>query len=39
MNPEDIQGIKIREGETEWIKMKVASPTIDLGDIGAVGRK
>jgi len=38
MNPEDIQGIKI-EDETEWIKMKVGSPTIDLGDIGAVGTK
>ncbi|MCK4418608.1 hypothetical protein KAV79_02270 [Candidatus Aerophobetes bacterium] len=38
VNPEDIQGIKVGE-ETEWIKMKVTSPTIDLGDIGAVGKK
>lgn len=38
VNPEDIQGIEIGE-ETEWIKMKVTSPTIDLGDIGAVGKK
>ncbi len=38
VSPEDIQGIEIGE-ETEWIKMKVTSPTIDLGDIGAVGKK
>lgn len=38
VNPEDIQGIEIGE-ETEWIKMKVTSPTIGLGDIGAVGKK
>ena len=38
VSPEDIQGIEIEE-ETEWIKMKVTSPTIGLGDIGAVGKK
>ena len=39
ISPEEVQGIKIGEGETEWIKMKVTSPTIDLGNIGAVGKK
>ncbi|GAI76518.1 unnamed protein product, partial [marine sediment metagenome] len=38
VSPEDIQGIEIGE-ETEWLKMKVTSPTIGLGDIGAVGKK
>jgi hypothetical protein len=32
-----IEGLELPQGG--WMQMKVASPTIDLGNIGAIGRK
>lgn len=39
VKPEEIQGLKVREGEIKWMEMNVATPAIELGNIGAVGKR
>ncbi len=35
--PEKIEGLKLKKGA--WIQMQLTSPTIDLGNIGAIGKR
>jgi hypothetical protein len=35
--PEKIEGIQLRK--ISWMEMQLTSPSIDLGNIGAVGKK
>jgi len=39
VKPEEIQGLKVGKEEVKWMKMEVGTPSIDLGNIGAVGKK
>jgi len=34
---EEVEGLQLKEGG--WMQMRIASPTIDLGNIGAIGKK
>jgi len=35
--PDNIEGLQLKKGG--WIEMKLSSPSIDLGNIGAIGKK
>ena len=37
VSPDKIKGLKLKKGS--WMQMQITSPTIDLGNIGAVGKK
>ena len=39
VKPEEIQGLKVGKEEVKWMKMEVGTPSIDLGNIGAAGKK
>ncbi|MEA3485309.1 MAG: secretin N-terminal domain-containing protein, partial [Candidatus Aerophobetes bacterium] len=39
VKPEEIQGLKVGKEEVKWMKMEVGTPSINLGNIGAVGKK
>ena len=35
--PEEVQGLQLKKGT--WMQMQVSSPSIDLGNVGAIGKK
>lgn len=37
LSPEEVEGLQLKKGG--WMQMQLASPSIDLGNIGAIGKK
>jgi len=39
ISTDQIQGIKTGEEKVKWMKIEISPPSIDLGNIGALGKK